>query len=106
MNIWLSKKFVRIGSHTISQSLKKRLVSISRKKCFKKYDRGASKHVYDIATGDESWIYVYEPESKQQSTICVFQDEPNPAKVARAQSTSKQMIACFSEKLYMSQSYH
>ncbi|XP_025163255.1 histone-lysine N-methyltransferase SETMAR-like [Harpegnathos saltator] len=28
----------------------------------KKYDCGASKHVYDIVTGDESWIYAYEPE--------------------------------------------
>ena len=58
-----------------------------------KYDRGASKHVYDIVSGDESWIYAYEPESKQQSTV--FQDEPNPTKVARARSTFKQMIACF-----------
>ena len=30
-----------------------------------KYDGGASKHVYDIVTGDESWIYAYESESKQ-----------------------------------------
>ena len=55
-----------------------------------KYDRCASKHAYDIVTGDESWIYAYEPESKQQSTVRVFQDEPNPIKVARVQ-----MIACF-----------
>ena len=54
-----------------------------------KYDRGASKHVYDIVTGDKSWIYAYEPESKQHSTVWVFQDEPNP------RSTSKQMIVCF-----------
>ena len=59
------------------------------------YDRGASKHVYDIVTGDESWIYVDEPESKQQSTVWVFQDEPNPTRVTRARSTSKQMIASF-----------
>ena len=32
-----------------------------------KNDRGASKHVYYILTGDEYWIYAYEPESKQQS---------------------------------------
>ena len=35
MNIWVWKNFVRIGSHTICESLKKRLVSIGRKKCFK-----------------------------------------------------------------------
>ena len=68
-----------------------------------KYDRAASKHVYEIVTGDESWIYAYETESKQQSTVWIFQDEPNPTKVASARSTSKQMIACFSEKLEMSQ---
>ena len=45
-----------------------------------KYDRGASKHVYGIVTGDETWIYAYENESKQQSTVLVFQDEPNLAK--------------------------
>ena len=60
-----------------------------------KYVRGASEYVYDIVTGDESWTYAYEPESKQQSTVWMFQDGPNPTKVARARSTCKQMIACF-----------
>ena len=45
-----------------------------------KYDHGASEQVYDIVTGDECWIYAYEPESKQQSALWVFQDEPNPTK--------------------------
>ena len=38
---------------------------------------------------------MYEPESKQQSTVWVFQIEPNLTKVARPRSTSEQMIACF-----------
>ena len=46
-------------------------------------------------TGDESWIYAYEPESKQQSTVWVFQDEPNPTKVARARSTSSKWSRVF-----------
>ena len=60
-----------------------------------KYNSGTSKSVYNIYTGDESWIYCYEPETKQQSTVWVFQSEPNPTKVVRGRSTSKQMIACF-----------
>ena len=68
------------------------------KEMLQKYDHGASNHVYDIVTGYESWIYAYEPECKQQSTVRMFQDEPNPTKFARARSTSKQMIACFFEK--------
>lgn len=80
--------------HNLSIAQKKARVDWS-KEMLEKYDRSASKHVYDIVTGDESWIYAYEPESKQQSTVWVFQDEPNPTKVVRARSTSKQMIACF-----------
>ena len=57
--------------------------------------KGSCLLVYDIVTGDESWIYAYESESKHQSTVWVFQDEPNPTKDARARSTSKQMIARF-----------
>ena len=64
----------------------------------KKYDRSALKHVYDIVTGDPSWIYPYEPESKQHSTVMVFQNEPNPTKVARVISASKQMITFFCGK--------
>ena len=59
-----------------------------------KYDCVALKHVYDIVTGDESRIYENEAQNKQQSTVWVFTDEPNPIKVAFARSTSKQMIAC------------
>ena len=35
VNIWLSKKYVRVETHTICQSLKERLVSIGREKCSK-----------------------------------------------------------------------
>ena len=74
--------------------LKKARVDWSKEK-LQKYDHCASKHVYEIVAGNELWIYAYEPESKQQSTVWVFQDEPNPTKVARARSTSKQIIDCF-----------
>ena len=60
-----------------------------------KYDGVASKDVYKIVTGDESWLYTYEAETKQQSTVWVFEDEPNPTVVALGKITSKQMMACF-----------
>lgn len=61
----------------------------------KKYDRGASNAVHNIYTGDESWLYAYESETEQQSTEWAFQDEPNPTKVLRSRSNSKQMVATF-----------
>ena len=92
MNIWLSKKFVCVGSHRICQSLKKRLVLIGRNKC--------SKNTIAVHrnTSMTSWIYACEPKSKQQSTVWLLQDKPNPTIVARARSNSKQMIACFFRK--------
>ena len=83
--------------HNLSIAQKTARVNWS-KEILQKYDRGASKHFYDIVTGDESRIYAYEPESKQQSTSWVFQDESNPTKVDRVRSTSKQMIASFFRK--------
>lgn len=35
----------------------------------KRYDSGVSKHGYDMLTCDRSWIYAYEQESIQQSTV-------------------------------------
>ena len=43
-------------------------------------------------------IYGYEPERKQQSTVWVFEDKPNPTKVFRGGSPSKQMVVCFFDK--------
>ena len=79
-------------SHNLLISQQKACVDWS-KEMLQKYDRGASKHVYNIVIGDGSWIYAYKPESKQQSTVWVIQDEPNPTKITRARST--QMTACF-----------
>jgi [histone H3]-lysine36 N-dimethyltransferase SETMAR len=61
----------------------------------KKFDEGRSKRVNEIVTGDETWIYSYDPETKQQSTVWVFEEEPPPTKVVRDRSTSKQMVAVF-----------
>jgi len=65
------------------------------KKMIKKYRQGASNLVYNIVTGDETWIYCYEPESKAQSKVWVFRSERKPKKVVRSRSTSRKMIAIF-----------
>lgn len=61
----------------------------------KKFDKGRSKLVSQIITGDETWIYNYDPETKQQSTVWVFEDEDPPTKVVRSRSVGKRMVAVF-----------
>ena len=64
----------------------------------RKFDRGMSPRVWDIVTGDEPWVYQYDPETKQQSAVWVFPDENPPVKFKRNRSASKQMTACFFSK--------
>lgn len=80
--------------HNLTEAQKATRVKWS-KEMLKKFNRGASNLVYNIVTGDETWIYSYEPETKQQSSVWVFQDELNPTKVVRSRSVSKKMIAAF-----------
>ena len=61
----------------------------------KKFKLGTAKSVNNSVSGDETWIHSYEPETKQQSTVWVFPNEPNLTKVVRSQSTSKKIIAYF-----------
>lgn len=61
----------------------------------KKFDQGRSKAISEIVTGDETWIYAYDPETKQQSTVWVYEDEPPPTKVVRQKSAAEQMVAVF-----------
>ena len=46
-----------------------------------KFNEGKSKRVYDIVTGDESWIYQFDLETKRQSSIWIFPDENLPQKI-------------------------
>ena len=43
------------------------------KETFEEYERVVLKDVYKIVTADESWICAYEPETKQQSTVWVYE---------------------------------
>ena len=64
----------------------------------RKFDGGRSPRVWDIVTGDETWVYQYDPDTKLQSAVWVFPDENPPVKFKRNRSASKQMIACFFAK--------
>lgn len=61
----------------------------------KKFNNGDSRRVSDIVTGDETWIYQFDPETKRQSSVWVFPDEQPPTKVKRQRSVGKKMVATF-----------
>jgi histone-lysine N-methyltransferase SETMAR len=48
-----------------------------------------------VVTGDESWIYGYDPETKQQSSQWKHPSSPRPKKVRQVKSNVKSMLICF-----------
>ena len=65
----------------------------------RKCDGGTSPCVWVIVTGEETWVYQYNLETKQQSEVWVFPNENPPVKFKRNGSASKQMIAYSSKNL-------
>ncbi|CAH1997966.1 unnamed protein product [Acanthoscelides obtectus] len=58
-------------------------------KTLDRFNSGNSRNVYSIVSGNELWIYCYEPDNKRQSA---------PTKVIRSRSVSKKMVATFVSK--------
>ena len=48
-----------------------------------------------IITGDESWIYGYDPETKQQSSQWKNPGSPRPKKARQSRSATKSMLIVF-----------
>lgn len=51
--------------------------------------------LYNIVTGDETWCFQYDPETKRQSAEWKHPDEPNSKKSRLEKSKVKTMLICF-----------
>ncbi|KAI6661153.1 hypothetical protein LOD99_10175 [Oopsacas minuta] len=61
----------------------------------KRFVNGTSRAVSEILTGDETWKYHYDPETKRRSKEWVEEGGLPPTKVQRIRSAGKQMWAIF-----------
>lgn len=91
------KRYARWVPHSLNPEQKQARVDWCNS-MLTNFEQGRSRRVWDIVTGDETWLYQYDPESKQQSAVWVFPDEDPPVKFLRSKSVGKQMIACFFSK--------
>lgn len=60
-----------------------------------RFDEGRSRNIENIITGDETWIYMFDPETKRQSQVWLFPGETPPLKFKRSRSVGKKMVATF-----------
>jgi histone-lysine N-methyltransferase SETMAR len=94
LHLGLRKLVSRWVPHDLTLDQKRARVNWC-KETEERFARGQSKRLYDILTGDETWVYQYDPLRKSQSAEWVFRNEPGPTKVHRARSVGKQMVASF-----------
>ena len=91
------KRCARWVPHNLSEEQKRGRVDWGTH-MLRKFDGGRSPHVWDIVTGDGTWIYQYDPETRQQSAVWVFPDENPPVEFKRNRSkcfqTSDSVFLC------------
>ena len=64
-----------------------------------KFRRGHNKNLFNVVTGDLSWINNYDPERKLSLRVRCFRHEPTLTKVRRGRSVTKTMVASFFSKI-------
>ena len=96
-HLGLTKRCARWVPHSLTEAQKDARVDWCHF-MLEKFDGGRSKDTYNIVTGDETWVYHYDPETKRQSSVWCFPDEAPPTKVRRSRSSGKKMVASFFTK--------
>lgn len=90
----MSKVCARWVPHFITDEQKQARVKFC-KDMLKRFDNGRSPEVFRIVTGDETWVYCYEPLKKQQDMQWVAKGSPRPTKIQKQRSVGKVMAAAF-----------
>lgn len=93
----LSKISARWVPHQLTADQKKARVTWCRS-MLARFDGGRSNSTWEIISGDESWVYSFDPETKQQSAQWTPVGGAPPQKFRRERSVAKQMVAVFVAK--------
>ena len=93
-NLGFSKKAAKWVPHQLTPEHKASRVIFSRQ-CLQRFKDGKSAAWKQIVTGDETWIYNCDPETKSQSMVWSKIGEPPPKKFRRARSARRTMFAIF-----------
>ena len=87
----ISARFV---PRLLSNNQKALRISVCRE--LKQQARDDPNFISNIITGDETWVYGYDPETKQQSLQWKLPNSPRPKKVRLVRSSVKPMSIIFS----------
>ena len=60
-----------------------------------KYDKCDPPHLEEIVTGDETWIYHFQPDSKAKNKVWVLSKGNRPVNVCRCKTSNHMLYAIF-----------
>jgi len=90
----MNKVCARWVPQLLTQDQKTTRVQMSRS-FLSRFHREGDQFLHRIVTMDETWLYLYEPESKQQSMVWKHPDSPHPKKARTSKSAGKFMFMFF-----------
>ena len=86
----ISARFV---PRLLSDKQKAHRISVRRE--LKQQARNDPNFISNIITGDETWVYGYDPDTKQQSSQWKLPNSPRPEKAHQVRSNVKSMLIIF-----------
>ena len=78
--------------HRLTEDQKRERVRIASQ-LLDKYKNADQNRINEIVTGDETWVYFYEPDSKEKNKLWVGENDERP-QVARRARTLKTHYVC------------
>ena len=92
-----------LGLRRVCSKLVPHLLTLEQKNCrvqfcrsmLLKYSKADSRRHSEVITGDETWIYFYDMQTKQQSSKWIFEDEVPDTIPKRFMAVGKRMFAIF-----------
>jgi hypothetical protein len=92
-NLNMRRISARFVSRLLSDDQKAHRVSVCRE--LKQQARDDPNFISNIITGDETWVYGYDPGTKQQSSQWKLSNSPRPKKARQVGSNVKSMLIIF-----------
>ena len=90
----LRKICVRWVPHLLTDKQKHSRVRLASQ-VIEKYDKCDSCHLEEIVTGDETWIYHFQPDSKAENKVCISSEGDKPVIVHRCKTSNHMLYAIF-----------
>lgn len=93
-HLGLRKLCARWVPHLLTKEQKTHRVKCARE-LLKTYKNCANKRIFELLTGDETWIYYFEPQRKIKNKVWIDQNRNRPIIAKRSQSAKKVLYAIF-----------